>query len=108
MNGRRRSIRKRGLPVNLYERRGYFWWRNPVDGKTHGLGRDKAMAVQEAIEANLYITGLETFPRLIDRVKDIGRQSVGDWLDRYAKIIDERDVSKATPHGWREPWNWPW
>jgi integrase len=57
------------------------------------------MAVQEAIEANLYIAGLETTPRLIDRVKGNGRQSVGDWLDRYVKIIDERDVSKATRDG---------
>ncbi|WP_342594555.1 phage integrase Arm DNA-binding domain-containing protein [Salinicola lusitanus] len=44
MASRPRSRQKRGLEPNLYESRGYFSYRNPVTGKWHSMGKDKAKA----------------------------------------------------------------
>ena len=93
---RRRSIKRRGWPENLYEYQGYFAWRNPVDGKRHGLGCDKTSACLQAIEANLHIAGLLTKSRLIDRVLGGDDQSVAAWCGRYTKILDDRSLADET------------
>ncbi|MBI3444462.1 MAG: phage integrase Arm DNA-binding domain-containing protein [Magnetospirillum sp.] len=93
---RRRTIKRRGWPENLYETRGYFIWRNPIDGKKHGLGRDKASASLQAIEANLHIAGMLTKSRLIDRVLGGEDQSVAAWCGRYAKILEDRTLADET------------
>lgn len=93
---RRRSARKRGWPANLYERGGYFSWRNPMDGKEHGIGRDKREAFQQAIEANIYLAGLRDTTRLIDRVNGGGERSFGAWLDLYEGAIGDREYRPNT------------
>ena len=96
MAPRPRNPSKRSLPQNLYERDGYFSYRNPRDGKEFGLGRDKRSAIQQAIEANLYAAGQLNQPRLIDRVMGIQDETVNAWLNVFDKKIAERDRRPAT------------
>ncbi|HDX1864189.1 TPA: phage integrase Arm DNA-binding domain-containing protein [Escherichia coli] len=52
--GRRRSHERRDLPPNLYIRNnGYYCYRDPRTGKEFGLGRDRRIAITEAIQANI-------------------------------------------------------
>lgn len=93
---RRREASRRGWPPNLYETDGYFRWRNPVDGKIHGLGRNKQTAFAEAVEANLYVAGLLTQTRLVDRLSGDSENTVVAWCKRYRAILAERKLAKAT------------
>ncbi|WP_179204761.1 phage integrase Arm DNA-binding domain-containing protein, partial [Salmonella enterica] len=48
--GRRRSHERRDLPPNLYIRNnGYYCYRDLRTGKEFGLGRDRRIAITEAI-----------------------------------------------------------
>lgn len=93
---RRREASRRGWPPNLYETDGYFRWRNPMDGKIHGLGRNKQAAFAEAVEANLYVAGLLTQTRLVDRLNGDNESTVAAWCSRYRTILNERKLAKAT------------
>lgn len=80
----RPRLRKRAhFPPNLHEPRpGYFTWRNPVDGKTHVIGRiPLAHAIQEANEANARAEAVTQRKSLTERI-DIGKETVGDLLDK--------------------------
>ncbi|WP_177343048.1 phage integrase Arm DNA-binding domain-containing protein, partial [Klebsiella grimontii] len=56
--GRRRNHERRDLPPNLYVRNGgYYSYRDPRDGKEYGLGRNRRLAVSEAIQANIELLG---------------------------------------------------
>jgi integrase len=88
MAPRPRDPRRRGLPPNLYERDGYFYWRNPLDGKKHGLGRDRLVAMNQGVEANLLLASQVAQVRLVDRLR--GGNTLGDWLDRYKEKLDEK------------------
>lgn len=93
---RRRDASRRGWPPNLYETNGYFRWRNPADGKIHGLGRNKQAAFAEAVEANLYVAGLLNQTRLVDRLSGDSENTVAAWCTRYRAILAERKLAKAT------------
>lgn len=96
MSPRKRAARKRDWPANLYERNGYYSWRNPVDGKEHGLGRDKRAAVVQAVEANLHVAGLSAKARLVDRLTGVAERSFGTWMDEYEKRIKGKTLAKNT------------
>lgn len=95
MPPRPRSHGKRALPQNLYERGGYFSYRNPVDGREFGLGRDRRDAIQQAIEANLRLAEQSARPRLVDRLTASG-ETVDAWLDVFGKKLADRDRAAAT------------
>ncbi|WP_374537598.1 tyrosine-type recombinase/integrase [Chitinimonas taiwanensis] len=90
--GRQRSARNRNLPRNLYERRGYFAWRDPRDGKEYGLGTDKQSAIDQAIEANLLVSGQYSPHRLVDRLTGNADRTFGDWHQRYLKVLADRGI----------------
>lgn len=78
----RPRIRKRAhFPPNLHEPRpGYYTWRNPLDGKTHVIGRvPLAQAIQEANEANAHAERALPRRSLIDRVA-FGQETIRDLL----------------------------
>lgn len=87
MAPRRRSSNKRGWPANLYEDGGYFSWRNPLTGEKFGLGRDKAVAFVQAVEANIHVAGLRNKPRLIDKLTGTADRSVAKWDEKYQKML---------------------
>lgn len=87
MTPRRRSSRKRGWPDHLYERDGYYSWKSPIDGVEYGIGRNKASAFAQAIEANLKVAELIHAPRLIHRITGDGERTVEAWNRKYLELI---------------------
>lgn len=49
---RQRSDANAGLPANMRCRNGYYSWRNPINGRESGLGRDEALALSEGKRRN--------------------------------------------------------
>lgn len=83
----RPRIRKRAhFPPNLHEPRpGYYTWRNPLDGKTHVIGRvPLAQAIQEANEANAHAERVAPRRSLVDRM-DMAPETVAELLGRMPK-----------------------
>lgn len=96
MSPRRRSQAKRGWPRNLYERDGYFSWRHPKTREEFGLGRDKAAAFAQAVEANIHIAKLTHKPRLIHRLTGDGDRSVDAWNVKYQAALAKQDYAAVT------------
>ncbi|WP_440217176.1 tyrosine-type recombinase/integrase [Chromobacterium piscinae] len=93
---RRRTFQNRNLPANLYNRNGYFAWRDPRDGKEYGLGRDRGAAVDQALEANLLISSLHSPARLVDRLTGAANRTCHDWYLRYLDILEKRKVKPGS------------
>ncbi|EQB2867717.1 phage integrase Arm DNA-binding domain-containing protein, partial [Escherichia coli] len=86
--GRRRSHERRDLPPNLYIRNnGYYCYRDPRTGKEFGLGRDRRIAITEAIQANIELLSGNRRESLIDRIKGADAITLHAWLDRYETIL---------------------
>ena len=99
MSPRRRSKSIR-VP-NLYERGGYYSWRNPVTREEFGLGRDRAAAIAQAVEANVHVAGLKDRPRLIDRLTGDSTRTVGKWNERYQEALAKQDFAEVTLRAYR-------
>lgn len=95
MAPRRRSQGKHNWPDNLYERNGYFSWRNPLTGVELGIGRDRADAFQEAKEANLHVAGLMQKARLVHKLTGESDRTLEAWSKKYAGILAKK---KLAPH----------
>lgn len=90
---RRRSASRRGFPDNLYANAdGYFYYRNPKDGKKKGLGRDKAKAFAEARAANRALDATKA-SSLAQWVIGVRVMTLAEWLPEYRKLW----VQLATP-----------
>lgn len=100
MSPRRRSEHKRGWPQHLYERDGYYSWRHPKTRVEFGLGRDKAKAFLEAVEANLHIAKIDSGRRLLHRVKDADAAAsvykLGAWNEKYQQMLADSQRSENT------------
>jgi integrase len=96
MSPRGRTLSKRGLPPNLYERRGYYSWRHPKTREEFGLGTDKASAVVQAVEANIKIARLTHVPRLVDRIDGSHVRSVEAWANEYADYLAKLELADNT------------
>lgn len=96
MAPRTRDPKNRGLPPNLYERNGYYSYRNPLDGREYGIGKDKHAAIEEAIEANFHLAGKLPQPRLKDRLTGESERTVAAWLNRYEAILAKRETAAST------------
>lgn len=96
MSPRRRSQSKRGWPKHLYERDGYYSWRHPKTREEFGLGRDKARAFAEAVEANLHIQKLIHKPRLLHRITGDSDRSVGAWNVKYQAMLAKQDYAAVS------------
>lgn len=96
MSPRRRSKSKRGWPPNLYERGGYFSWRRPKTREEFGLGRDRARAFAEAVEANLSLIAQSHRPRLIQRLTGSGERTVEAWGKKYGEYLSKIQLADNT------------
>lgn len=97
MAPRSRSHKNKGLPDNLYiNKEGYYRYRNPQTGKWHGLGRNKANAVTQAIQANLYIQGSAV--TLLDKITGKDKRTVADWCDEYGPHSRIKILKKGLGH----------
>jgi integrase len=97
MNARRRDSSRKGFPDNLYSKPdGYFWYRNPENGKTKGLGRDRAEAFREARLANAALAAKEG-TKLADWVLGKAGKTLAVWALEYQQIyIDTRNAAPNT------------
>lgn len=99
MAPRPRNDGSRDLPPNLYrktDRRNgvtYYTYRDPATGRVFGLGKDKALAIREAVAANH--VHLER-PVLVERIATAPARPFRAWLERYRGIIGERELSPVT------------
>lgn len=92
MASRPRSTKKRGWPDGLYERGGYYSWRNPLTGVEHGIGRVTfGEARMQASEANVHISGLKDKPRLVHRLEGGGDRTWRAWLAIYQRKLGLHD-----------------
>lgn len=82
----------RSLPPGLRERDGYYSYRDPVDGKEYGLGRNKREAVAQAMEAN---HARRTTVSLLDRINGAD-MTWSNWCDTFEKLREERKRSDNT------------
>ncbi|MFK3703953.1 tyrosine-type recombinase/integrase [Klebsiella sp. NPDC088457] len=95
--GRKRNHERRDLPPNLYVRNGgYYSYRDPRDGKEYGLGRDRRLAVSEAIQANIELLGDAGHIPLSARINQEDSVTFHSWLERYEKIITSRGLKPKT------------
>lgn len=95
--GRRRDYDRRDLPPNLYVRNnGYYSYRHPETGKEFGLGRDRRIAITEAIQANLDFYQGEQRKPLSIRIAGIDTITFHSWLDRYEIVIANRGLKPKT------------
>lgn len=93
---RPRSAKKRNWPEFLYQNTsGYFYWRDPMDGKTYGLGYDKSAAFADARAANAKRAAEASRP-LLDRIEASNTPTlaawVEEWLGRIAPDLSEKTV----------------
>lgn len=95
--GRRRSHERRDLPPNLYIRNnGYYCYRDPRTGKEFGLGRDRRIAITEAIQANIELFSGHKHKPLTARINSDNSVTLHSWLDRYEKILASRKTKLKT------------
>lgn len=82
----------------MYERGGYFSWRNPLTGKEMGIGRvTLGEAKAQAAEANVHVAGLRDKPRLADRLLGRENNTWCAWLDEYEKKLGLAPSPGYTP-----------
>lgn len=91
--GRPRSAARRSFPDNLYmNSAGYFSWRDPSTGKSHGLGRDKQSAFHEARQANALIAAKES-KTLVERIRETDCPTLSAWTETWiTSQVDERSA----------------
>jgi integrase len=82
--GRRRLPKNRALPQNLYFARGFYSYRHPMTGKTHGFGKNRPQAIADAKKLNAIL-----MPKLkSDNVRTVLLEesgSLAEIANRYLK-----------------------
>lgn len=94
MAARKRSNKTRDLPPNLYVRNGYYSYRDPRTGKEYGLGRNKSIALNEAVAANMTLFGSAI--SLADRINNRSLVLLSDWCTQYTLILSRRGIAKSS------------
>lgn len=90
----RRKKENRDLPPNLYVRRGYYSYRHPQTKKEYGLGRNRALAISQAIEANLSLGNVTL--TLQERINADETLSIQEWCEQYERIFMMRGLRPAS------------
>jgi len=93
----KRAARNRGLPPHTFEQRdGYLYWRHPVTRQKFGLGRNRAVAISQAVEANLHIE-MRGQERLLDKIAGRASRTVAEFVEYYdAKLLPLRELAPIT------------
>ncbi|EFE23131.1 bacteriophage lambda integrase domain protein [Edwardsiella tarda ATCC 23685] len=92
--GRRRNKGNSDLPPYLYVRDGYYSFRHPHTKKEYGLGRNRALAISEAIQANIELLG--SGKPLSVRISEA--LTLSSWCEEYIKIAKQRGLKQKTIH----------
>lgn len=92
--GRNRSAKNKGLPPNLYLRKGIYYYRDVRTKKEFSVGSNKSLAITEAIQANLAI--YKPKESLVDRINNVHRVTLHEWLDKYQEKLKCRGLREKT------------
>jgi integrase len=116
MAQRSRSRKNAGLPPFLYVNSdGYYYYRNPITKVDIGIGRNKAQAVTQAVQANIHFQGQTV--TLLDKILGNDARTVNDWCDQYGthprmkwlrEGLGDYLIDKLTPlqiNQWLDKWN---
>ncbi|MGS0636448.1 phage integrase Arm DNA-binding domain-containing protein [Citrobacter sp. VF227] len=95
MAGRRRNLKTNDLPPNLYVRNGYYSYRDPRSGKEFGLGRNKRVAVNEAVAANMELMSSQN-ESLLDRINGKSSTLFDELVTNFRDEIDRRKLKPNT------------
>lgn len=95
MAGRRRNHKTNDLPPNLYNRGGYYSYRDPRSGKEFGLGRNKRIAVNDAVAANMELLSARN-ERLLDRINGNNAILFDELVSNFRAEIDRRQLRLNT------------
>ncbi|MFM0324804.1 tyrosine-type recombinase/integrase [Caballeronia glebae] len=91
MNARRRQASRRTWPANLYQNSsGYLWFKNPLTGKTLGLGRDLEAAVKKVKRANLELARKIEEQNIFALTSDAVKTLAEHCVDYQAEYLKER------------------
>lgn len=92
---RPRSAKRKSFPPNLQQNAaGYFYWRDPRTGKTHGIGKDRQEAFTEARSANAMLAQEES-RTLVERIKVSNSPSLSSWIDAWIESISPKLKPKS-------------
>ncbi len=93
MAPRRKAPRNLKLLPGMRERDGYYSWRDPDTGTEHGLGTDKASALEQVSQV---LVARSTRPlKLLEKLEG-GANSWGTWCEEFWKIIEARKLRPNT------------
>ncbi|MCZ5770935.1 phage integrase Arm DNA-binding domain-containing protein [Escherichia coli] len=73
---------------------GYYCYRDPRTGKEFGLGRDRRIAITEAIQANIELFSGHKHKPLTARINSDNSVTLHSWLDRYEKSSPAEESSR--------------
>lgn len=102
MAPRPRNPGSKDLPPNLYRktdaRNGvtYYTYRDPVNGRVFGLGKDKEAAIREAVAANHADHVRPTLKERIAEKPAAPQRAFSAWIAEYKTIYQERSQSPKT------------
>lgn len=88
---RPKGEKTKDLPPNLSIKKGIYYYTNPITGMSKSRGKNKALAVTEAIQANLEI--YKPKESLIDWIRGTKEITLHEWLMTYQEIINKRELS---------------
>lgn len=92
---RPRSTAKRNWPEGLYQNTsGYFYWRDPVGGKTYGLGYEKSSAFAEAKAANAK-RAAEASRSLVERIDGSDAPTLRTWVEEWIERLSQTLAPKT-------------
>lgn len=90
------------MPPNLYRktdaRNGvtYYTYRDPVSGRTFGLGRDKEAAIREAVAANMAMMAPATLGERIAAPAATPARPFSKWICEYTTLYGERGLAAVS------------
>lgn len=96
---RPRKEGSKDLPPNLYRktdgRNGitYYTYRDPISGRMFGLGKDKEVAILEAVAANMAMMAPATLGERIAAPAATPARPFSKWIAEYTAIYRERDLA---------------
>jgi integrase len=92
--GRKRA---KDLPPNLYEDNGYYRYRNPRAKNKHKFGKDRGIAIKEALQLNAMLEPVSERVKEVLYETDKKNQLVDKFLEHFeSDILPNRKLSPST------------
>jgi enterobacteria phage integrase len=85
------------LPKNLYEDDGYYRYRNPRTKNSYKLGKDREIAIRDALQLNAMLEPISERVREILYESDKKNQSISKFLEHFeADILPNGKLTQST------------